>query len=205
MFERYTEWARRTIYHAKYEALSLGSAEIEPKDIVLGLTWDSHTSDCPLAMFHDNADELRKLMGSSQTVYGPPKNRDIRLSSDSKKARAYAVREESLDRRFSIGADHLLRGVLRNGDETGAKLVTARLHSACNASCSKQARQSSLRCLAGGPEMLCHCSPTALGHRHSNPERVPLHWKFSRHRRKLTLAIALILFILVILYLHSQN
>src|SRR5271163_2160944 len=103
MFERYTEWARRTIFHAKYEALRRGSAEIGPKDIVLGLTWDAHQSDCPFAMLHDNADELRKLIGPDQTVYGPPKNRDIPLSSDCKKVLAYADREGRLDRRYSIG------------------------------------------------------------------------------------------------------
>jgi ATP-dependent Clp protease ATP-binding subunit ClpC len=197
MFERYTEWARRTIFHAKYEALRRGSSEIEPKDIVLGLTWDSHTSDCPFAMLHDKADELRELVGSSHTVCGPPKNRNIRLSNESKKALAYAVREEGVDKRYSIGRDHLLRGVLRNGDETAAKLVTAGYTLPAKRQASKQAHQSSL-------EMMCECSPTALGHRHSSPQRVPLHWRFSRHRRKLMLAIV-ILFIVAILYLRSQN
>jgi len=173
MFERYTQWARRTIFHAKYEALRRGSAEIGPKDIVLGLTWDTHKSDCPFAMLHDNADELRKLIGSTQTVYGPPKNRDIPLSNDSKKALAYAVREESLDRRYSIGADHLLRGVLLNGDETAAKLIAAGYTLSAMRQASKQAYEFSQRCTAGGLEMMCVCSPTALGHRHSNPEKVP--------------------------------
>jgi ATP-dependent Clp protease ATP-binding subunit ClpC len=207
MFERYTEWARRTIFHAKYEALSRGSAEIEPKDIVLGLTWDAHKSDCPFAMLHDNADELRKLIGSSQTVYGPPKNRDIPLSNDSKRVLAYAVREEELDRRYFIGGDHLLRGILRNGDQTAAKLVTGGYTLPTIRQASKQAHESSQTHLAGSLEMICMCSPAAIGDRRSRlyPERVPLHWKFSRHRRKLALATALLLFIIVILYLRSQN
>src|SRR5437868_13223708 len=99
MFERYTQRARHTIYHAKYEALSRGSSQIEPKDIVLGLTWDPHQPNCPFAMIYDNADELRKLIGSERTLYGPPTDREIPLSNDSKKALAYADRESRLDRR----------------------------------------------------------------------------------------------------------
>lgn len=73
MFERFTERARRAIFHAKYEALARGSNEIEPKDIVLGLTWDPHQPGCPFAKIHDDADELRRLIGTDRTVYGPPK------------------------------------------------------------------------------------------------------------------------------------
>jgi len=147
---------------------------------VLGLTWDAHKSDCPFAILHDNADELRKLIGSSQTVYGPPKNRDIPLSNDSKKNLAYAEREGRLDRRYSIGSDHLLRGVLRNGGETAAKLVTAGYTLSAMRQASKQAHRS-------------------------NPERLPLHKQLFLHHRSLALATVLLLFIVVILYLHSQN
>jgi ATP-dependent Clp protease ATP-binding subunit ClpA len=180
MFERYSMRARRTIYHARYEALRRRSIEIEPKDIIVGLTWDAHKSSCPFAMLHENADELRTLVGSDQTIYGPPNKRDIPLSNDSKRALAYADREAKLDRRYTIGSDHLLRGVLRNGDETAAKLINAGYTLSAMRQASKQAHRS-------------------------NPETAPFLWQVSLYRRKFALATALILFIVVILYLRSKN
>jgi ATP-dependent Clp protease ATP-binding subunit ClpA len=37
MFERYTERARRTLFHARYEASQLGSQAMEPEHLLLGL------------------------------------------------------------------------------------------------------------------------------------------------------------------------
>jgi ATP-dependent Clp protease ATP-binding subunit ClpC len=180
MFERYTERARRTIYHAKYEALNRGSSEIEPKDIVLGLTWDSHQANCPFANLHDNAKELRALIGSEWTLCGPPQNRDIPLSNGAKKVLAYADSEGKLDRRYNIGSDHLLRGVLRNGDETAAKMAAAGYTLSAMRQSSKDAQRL-------------------------NPEKTSLLQKLSLHRGALAITASLILFIVFILYLHSQN
>ena len=40
MFDRYVENARRTIFFARYEAAQLGSSEIAPEHILLGLLKD---------------------------------------------------------------------------------------------------------------------------------------------------------------------
>jgi ATP-dependent Clp protease ATP-binding subunit ClpC len=187
VFERYTERARRTIFHAKYEALSRGAREIEPKDIGLGLTRDAHQSGCPFAMLHENAAQLRALIGSEPSIYGPPEHREIRLSSTSKKVLADADVEGKWDRCYSIGSDHLLRGVLRAGDETAAKMTGAgyTLSAMRKASCEAH--------------RLCEAQ-------RSNPGMAaPLRWRLGRYRRRLLVSVSLIILITIILYLRSQN
>ena len=54
MFERCTQRARLAIYHAKYEAVRRNLKEIEPQNIVLGLTRDAHQPGCPLEILYLN-------------------------------------------------------------------------------------------------------------------------------------------------------
>jgi ATP-dependent Clp protease ATP-binding subunit ClpC len=181
MFERYTERARRTIYHAKYESLRRGCREIEPKDIVLGLTCDAHQLGCPFENLYWDAEEIRALI-DSKPAYGPPENWDVPLSTASKKVLAYADLEARLDRRYSIGSDHLLRGVLRFGDETAAKMVTAGYTLPMLRRASKEAYQLTM-----------------------DDTVVPLWWHLRLYSRQLLLGMGLILLISVALYFRFQN
>lgn len=125
MFERYSERARRAIFFARYEALARGANEIEPKDIVLGLTHDEHQADCPFATLRENAASLRVTFGALALSGKRPENRNIPLTDTCKMILAYAKEEADVDRRYSIGTDHLLRGVLRAGGETAEKIASA--------------------------------------------------------------------------------
>ena len=186
MFERFTERARRAIFHAKYEALARGSNEIEPKDIVLGLTWDPHQPGCPFAKIHDDADELRRLIGTDRTVYGPPKNRDIGLSRNSKRVLAYAANESEYDLSNSIESDHLLRGILRNGDELATQMASIGYTLFEMREASEQAQISSGR-----------------------EKRSLLKSRTARYRSQLRtaslVAVVVFVFVIAILYLRSQN
>jgi ATP-dependent Clp protease ATP-binding subunit ClpC len=181
MFERYTERARRVIFFARYEALRRASQQIEPRDIVLGLTYDPHEPGCPFAKLHENAAELRALISPEPAFCGPAENRNLPLSDASKRALAYAEQEGRGDGRYSIGSDHLLRGVLRAGDETAVKMVSAGYTLSAMRKASKEAYRL-------------------------NPDgRGPLGWRFKRLAAPLLLSVIVILFIAAILYLRSQN
>ena len=181
MFERYTERARRTIFHARNEALSRGACRIEPKDIVLGLTHDAHQPGCPFAKLHDNATELRSLIAPETSPEDPLEKGGIPLSVASKKALAYAAQEADRDRSSVIGSDHLLRGVLRTEDETADKLVSAGYTLSAMREASKEA---------------CPSARLEVAH---------IWWWHRLSRRRLVLGTAFIVAVLILIYLRSQN
>ena len=180
MFDRYTPRARLAIYHAKYEAVRRNLREIQPRDIVLGLTRDSHQPGCPFEILYLNGDSIRNLL-EPEPSYGPPLNLDIPLSTSSKKALAYADLEARRDRRYSIGSDHLLRGVLRLGDETAMTIASA----------------------GYGLSVLREHSREA--HRLASDAKAPFWWPLKIYGLRLLLAFGLLTFFLAVLYLRSQN
>ncbi len=181
MFERYTERARRAIFFARWEALSRGSSEIETKDLALGLTREAHQPDCPYSKLHEDAAELRSLLGADPCCTQPPQNRDIPLSKASKMCLAYARMEAEVDRRYSIGGDHLLRGILRVGDDAADKIAAIGYTLSV-------ARESSMK-----------------AHRLTPAPPAPLSWRLRRHLGPILLIAALILCTAIALYLHWQN
>jgi len=117
MFERLADDAKRAIFFANVEAVHRKDPAISVRDLLVGLTWES---DCPPArvgLLKDQALELRAAVGiphlpsTSIPYYG--NKVEIPLDSEGKKAIAYAVEEADHDRRYWIGADDLLRALLR--------------------------------------------------------------------------------------------
>ena len=180
MFDRYTERARLAIYHAKYEAVRRNLREIQPQDLVLGLTRDAHQPGCPFEILHVNAEAIRKLVEPDPS-YGPPLNLDIPLSTSSKKVLAYAELEARRDGRYSIGSDHLLRGVLRLGDETAMTMASA----------------------GYGLPVLRELSREA--HLLTSDAGAPFWWPLKVYGRRLLLVLGLLALLIAVLYLRSQN
>jgi hypothetical protein len=127
MFERYTEQARRTVFHARCGALARGAAEIEPKDLILGSLHELDASG-PLARLHQNSDSIRLHLGGESNPLGPHFHEGIALSSRSKDALILAYREAEHDGVYSITAEHLLRGAVR-ADAVIAKRISKAGHS----------------------------------------------------------------------------
>ena len=180
MFERYTQRARLAIYHAKYEAVRRNLKEIEPRDIVLGLTRDAHQPGCPFEILHINKDSIRNLI-DPEPLYGPPLNLHIPLSRSGKKVLAYAELEAWRDKRYSIGSDHLLRGVLRLGDETAEMMASA----------------------GYGLSMLRELSREA--HRLKSEDLAPFWWPLKIYGRRVFFAAGLLALLIALLYLRSQS
>jgi ATP-dependent Clp protease ATP-binding subunit ClpA len=181
MFERYSERARRAIFHAKNESLARAAQEIDTSDLVLGLCRDAHQPNCPFAKLHELEADFRVLLGADAIPPVVPENEDIALSKTSKMALAYADREAALDRRYSIGSDHILRGVLRTKDETAVKLIGAGYSLAAMRAASKRA------------------------HMLSPDKPAPLRWRLRTYSKRLFFIAVMVLTILALFYLHSQN
>lgn len=181
MFERYTEQARLAIYYAKAEALQRGSNEIETSDLAVGLSDLRMEPGSPVANLCDHCAKIRASFGVEPRLSKAPGNEEIPLSVHSKLALAYAEREATRDRRYSIGAEHLLRGVVRTGDNTANKLAHLDFR-------LRGLRRNSKRF-----------------HRSTADTRLPLRWWIRTYRLLIVYALLGILFVGAIIYLRSQN
>jgi len=92
MFERYREDARRAIFFARWEAQQTGSAYIEPKHILLGLTHDADSKVNKLFGLSACTENLRILLGVHASAQ-PSTSVDLPLSNASKRVLAYAIEE----------------------------------------------------------------------------------------------------------------
>jgi len=90
MFERYREDAKRAIFFARWEAQQSGSAYIEPKHILLGLTHDADSKANQLFGLSACTEDFRNLLGV-HTSAQPSTSVDLPLSNPSKRILAYAA------------------------------------------------------------------------------------------------------------------
>jgi len=116
----------------------------------------------------------------------PSQNRDIGLSRNSKRVLAYAANESEYDLSNSIESDHLLRGILRNGDELATQMASIGYTLFEMREASEQAQISSGR-----------------------EKRSLLKSRTARYRSQLRtaslVAVVVFVFVIAILYLRSQN
>ena len=128
MFERYTEPARRVVFFARYEASALGNAWIDGGHLLLGLLREGEgVSGRILARHglrhHEVEDELRARRAGSERV---STSVDVPLAPDAMRALQHARAEADQARSPHIACEHLLLGVLDEGEGPGATILTAR-------------------------------------------------------------------------------
>ncbi|HME00854.1 MAG TPA: Clp protease N-terminal domain-containing protein [Terriglobia bacterium] len=113
MFERLTEGARRTIFFSRYEASQLGSPEITPEHLLLGLLREAKVLLGDFLPAHRGEDIRRQIEEQS-----PPAGEklstsvDMPLSSASKKVLDRAAEEADRLKDATIGNEHLFLGLL---------------------------------------------------------------------------------------------
>ena len=114
MFERYTEDARRAVFHAYREALPSGSIYIEPEHLLIGLLYHRRSRVNQLFNLTTHREEFRRQLAVPPRDFKPPRRVvDLPLSSASKHVLAYAAQEADLLASRSIDTEHLLLGLLR--------------------------------------------------------------------------------------------
>jgi ATP-dependent Clp protease ATP-binding subunit ClpC len=122
MVERYREDAIRAIFFARWEAQQSGSAYIEPKHILLGLTHDADSKANQLFGLSACTEDFRNLLGV-HTSAQPSTSVDLPLSNPSKRILAYAAEEAEKLASKPIGTEHLLLGLLREKESSVPKTL----------------------------------------------------------------------------------
>jgi ATP-dependent Clp protease ATP-binding subunit ClpC len=113
MFERYREDIRRAIFFARWEAVQSGSAYIEAKHILLGLTHDADSKANQLFALAAQAEAFRKQLELPIQAQQAREQGDFPLSNTSKRILAYTAEEADKLASRPIGTEHLLLGLLR--------------------------------------------------------------------------------------------
>jgi ATP-dependent Clp protease ATP-binding subunit ClpC len=124
MFERYTQSARRVIFHARDEAMRHGSPCIESEHLLLGVLRENDTVPTLLGATTHALSEFQKKIeriGSvGQPVTGPV---EVPLSADSKRILILAAEEAGTLDHDKICLAHFLLGMLRVEKSTAAEIL----------------------------------------------------------------------------------
>jgi enamine deaminase RidA (YjgF/YER057c/UK114 family) len=115
MFQRYSERARRALFFARFESSQLGSLSIRPEHLLLGVVREGQGlvadifSTTSLAL-----DDVRQYIGRRVAFeQDVSTSTEIPFSEGAKRALAAAAEEADRLSHKSIGAPHLLLGLLR--------------------------------------------------------------------------------------------
>jgi ATP-dependent Clp protease ATP-binding subunit ClpC len=127
MFERFTDRARRVVVIAQEEARRLEHSYIGTEHILLGLIREGDgLAARALRTMQINLDELKAeveaLVGRGQSA--PPGH--IPFTPRAKKTLELSLRESVQLSSGYIGTEHILLGVLREGEGPGAQVLAAR-------------------------------------------------------------------------------
>ncbi|MGD0912331.1 MAG: Clp protease N-terminal domain-containing protein [Terracidiphilus sp.] len=127
MFERYTEKARRVIFFARYEASQFGLPYIETEHLLLGLLREDKALTNRFLHSHSSVESIRKQVEAHTTIREKVSTSvDLPLSNESKRVLAYAAEEAERMGHKHIGTEHLLLGLLREGQSFAANLLKER-------------------------------------------------------------------------------
>jgi len=126
VFERFTDQARRVVVGAQEDARDLNHHYIGTEHILLGIMQCGGAGFHLLELFEVPLDEVRErvleIVGRGQ---GPPPNH-IPFTPRAKKVLEMSLREALQLRENFIGSEHLLLGLLREGEGIGAQILSAR-------------------------------------------------------------------------------
>lgn len=122
MFERYTEYARRSIFFARFEASQFGSTEISSAELLLGILREDQAVAAQLGL-EGVAAIRREIEAVAPKTQKVATSVDLPLSHESKMALAYAAEESEKLNQELIGTPHLVLGLLRVKGSLAAKLL----------------------------------------------------------------------------------
>ena len=125
MFERYTEKARRVVFFARYEASQFGSQTIDLDHLLLGLAREDRFL---FKGYFKSAQISIKLIREEIERHSSVKEKistsvEIPLAYETKSALAYAHKESIQLGHQHIGTEHLLLGLLREGNSMAVKVL----------------------------------------------------------------------------------
>ncbi len=124
MFERYTELARRVVFHARYEASQFGSPYIELEHLLLGLLQPYVPVATRLGLTGFRVQAIRARIERERPAREKlPSSVDTPLSAASKQALKRAEGESKRLKQKIIGPEHLLLGIALEENSLAAELL----------------------------------------------------------------------------------
>ncbi|HET7572370.1 MAG TPA: Clp protease N-terminal domain-containing protein [Gaiellaceae bacterium] len=128
MFERFTERARQVVVLAQHEARTLGHRSVGTEHLLLGLLREEEglavrvLADLGVALDETRA-EVERLAGRGEE---PVETGQIPFTPAAKKALELSLREALALGHNDIGTEHLLLGIVRDGEGVAAEILAAR-------------------------------------------------------------------------------
>ena len=135
MWQRFTERARKTVFYAQEEAQKYGDGYVSTKHMLLGLLRDGDgTSNAALRAIGIDLAQLDHEVRSQLSRGDARPNVDMTLTPRAKRVIDFAYDEARNLNNNYIGTEHLLLGLIREGDglagrvlaKSGASLEAAR-------------------------------------------------------------------------------
>jgi ATP-dependent Clp protease ATP-binding subunit ClpA len=126
MFERFTDRARRVVVLAQDEARGLQHSYIGTEHILLGLLGGGGVASRVLDRFDMPIDEVREDIKAKVGLGKAPPRGRIPFTPRAKKVLELALREALKLSHNYIGTEHILLGVIREGDGVGAQVLRER-------------------------------------------------------------------------------
>lgn len=128
MFERFNDAARRALFFARYEASQLGSVCIESEHVLLGVIREGHSRNPAseighriLALSGLSPEQILKRI-EARVVIRPKVANSIEIPFSDQMKRVLQLAADEADRlqHAEIGPEHLLLGLLQEGQSTAA-------------------------------------------------------------------------------------
>jgi ATP-dependent Clp protease ATP-binding subunit ClpC len=126
MFEKYTETARRVIFHARHEASRFGSQYIETEHLLLGILRTDRFLAIRLCEAPEKVESIREQIEKQFPPQSEkiPTSVDLPVSRECKRVLKYAAEEAERLKDERIAAGHLLLGLLRVGECAASKIMS---------------------------------------------------------------------------------
>ncbi len=123
MFERFTDAARRAVTLAQEEARGLNHDHIGSEHLLLGLLREGGTAARALASAGVSLEDVRERVEATVGRGTEPPPEHVPFAPNGKKVMELAMREALRLRHDHIGTEHLLLGVVGEGEGLGTRVL----------------------------------------------------------------------------------
>ena len=125
MWQRFTEKARRIVFFAQEEAGQLGENYVSTEHLLLGLVREQdNVAARILASMGADPDAVRAEVLKRVTMGGELQGKDMQLTPRAKRVIDLAYEESKPLNNNYIGTEHILLGLLREGEGLAARVLT---------------------------------------------------------------------------------
>lgn len=124
MWQRFTEKARKIVFYAQEEAQKFGEGYVSTEHLLLGLVREADSTACRVLEDHGVGLEKVRAAVEAQLPRGDARpNQDMSLTPRAKRVIDLAYDEARYLSNNYIGTEHLLLGLIREGDGLAGRVL----------------------------------------------------------------------------------